>query len=605
MSKSIIGQLMVSLGLDSAQFKKGARDAQSSMQKLGASMQKVGAAISVVGAGVALAVKGQLNAAEQIGRQAQVAGTSAEQFQRFAAGARSVGIEGDKLADILKDMNDRVGDFLSTGGGPMADFFENIAPKVGVTAEQFRGLSGADALQLYVSSLEAANLSQAEMAFYMEALASDATALIPLLQNNGAEMNRLADAAERAGSVISGETIEAAASFNQSLRTLGDVVSGVAVQITAELAPALARVGEFVAEIAVVFSQMDPAFRRFSAILAGLTVVLGPLLVGLGLIVSALGALSAPVLAVIAGIAALTAAVIAFWPEIVALKDALVTAARDGFEYLRRVAEEVVTFFRELPAQMAQIGSDIIDGLVNGITAKWEAAKARVTGVGTAIIDDLKRTFGIQSPSRVMMGIGSDITEGLALGIEQNAARPIGAIQTAAEGMRDVMSRLSGGLANAFTDMATGAKSMGDSLKSLTQDILRMVTNRAFTQLFDMVFAGFGFGGAKGGGINFGGFRAAGGPVSAGRSYVVGERGPEMFVPRVGGQIVPNGSGGGGTVVQVIDQRRGGPDIDTRRERGPDGREIVRIVVGEEIGRGSFDKPMGGRFGNRPQPVRR
>lgn len=40
------------------------------------------------------------------------------------------------------------------------------------------------------------------------------------------------------------------------------------------------------------------------------------------------------------------------------------------------------------------------------------------------------------------------------------------------------------------------------------------------------------------------GFRASGGPVSAGGSYVVGERGPEVFVPRTAGTIIPNGAGG-------------------------------------------------------------
>ena len=42
----------------------------------------------------------------------------------------------------------------------------------------------------------------------------------------------------------------------------------------------------------------------------------------------------------------------------------------------------------------------------------------------------------------------------------------------------------------------------------------------------------------------FGGFRAAGGPVSAGKSYVVGEQGAEMFIPSSNGTIVPNGGMG-------------------------------------------------------------
>lgn len=46
----------------------------------------------------------------------------------------------------------------------------------------------------------------------------------------------------------------------------------------------------------------------------------------------------------------------------------------------------------------------------------------------------------------------------------------------------------------------------------------------------------------------FGGGRAAGGPVSFGRSYLVGEQGPELFVPGRNGMIVPNGNWGGAPV---------------------------------------------------------
>jgi hypothetical protein len=49
------------------------------------------------------------------------------------------------------------------------------------------------------------------------------------------------------------------------------------------------------------------------------------------------------------------------------------------------------------------------------------------------------------------------------------------------------------------------------------------------------------------------GFRANGGDVSAGSPYVVGERGPELFVPQSAGTIVPNGAAGGGTqVIQLV-----------------------------------------------------
>jgi len=58
---------------------------------------------------------------------------------------------------------------------------------------------------------------------------------------------------------------------------------------------------------------------------------------------------------------------------------------------------------------------------------------------------------------------------------------------------------------------------------------------------------------AIGGAIDFafGGGKANGGPVNAGTSYVVGERGPELFVPNTSGKIIPNGGSGGGNTINL------------------------------------------------------
>ena len=49
------------------------------------------------------------------------------------------------------------------------------------------------------------------------------------------------------------------------------------------------------------------------------------------------------------------------------------------------------------------------------------------------------------------------------------------------------------------------------------------------------------------------GRRAVGGPVGAGRPYMVGERGPELFVPGAQGNIVPNNAMGGSNIVVNVD----------------------------------------------------
>lgn len=63
--------------------------------------------------------------------------------------------------------------------------------------------------------------------------------------------------------------------------------------------------------------------------------------------------------------------------------------------------------------------------------------------------------------------------------------------------------------------------------------------------------------------------------------------------------------GGRPSGVNVVVHNYSGAPARTERSRGPDGRELVRVIVGEEIARGKLDRPMKGRFGAAPQPVKR
>ncbi|GAB1364043.1 hypothetical protein MASR1M32_32790 [Rhodobacter sp.] len=199
----------------------------------------LGAAAAAATASLGLILRSTSESAAQIRQFAEVANATPEALQRWSAGARTVGIEQEKLADILKDVNDRVGDFLQTGGGPMADFFENVGPRMGVTADQFARLSGPEALQLYVDTLERAGLSQQEMTFYLEAMASDATRLLPLLRNGGAEMSRLGDQAAGLGAVLDGTALEALRRVQLALGSVSLVFEGLRNRIAVAVAPTI------------------------------------------------------------------------------------------------------------------------------------------------------------------------------------------------------------------------------------------------------------------------------------------------------------------------------------------------------------------------------
>ncbi|KPC56039.1 Lambda family phage tail tape measure protein [Pseudomonas amygdali pv. morsprunorum] len=177
------------------------------------------------------------SSSKEISNLAALAGLGTTEFQKYAAGAKTVGVEQEKLADIFKDTNDKLGDFFNTGGGELKDFFEVIAPKVGVTAESFKKLNSAEALQLYVSSLEKANVSQAEMTFYMEGIADEASALVPLLRNGGKEFKQLGEAAESAGAILSVQTIAVSKQFSNELVGLMQNLQGTKNKIADDFMP--------------------------------------------------------------------------------------------------------------------------------------------------------------------------------------------------------------------------------------------------------------------------------------------------------------------------------------------------------------------------------
>lgn len=100
---------------------------------------------------------------------------------------------------------------------------------------------------------------------------------------------------------------------------------------------------------------------------------------------------------------------------------------------------------------------------------------------------------------------------------------------------RDLAMQAGNIIAQGFEDAVISGGNLREMLKGITQDLLRLVFRQQVTQPLAGAIGNF-----------FAGFRAEGGPVGAGNSYVVGENGPELFVPGSSGSIVPNGAMGGG-----------------------------------------------------------
>lgn len=201
--------------------------------------------------------------AVEIGNLSSVAGVTTDRFQEMAYAASTFGVEQDKLADILKDVNDKFGDYVQTGAGPLADFFENIGPKVGLTAAQFADLSSEQKLGRYVKALEDANLSQADMTFYMEAIASDATLLQGAFADNGAELDRLSKKFRDAGAVMDQDMIQAAKDAKEEFDLASQVIQAQFSIALADLLPVITDVASFIATMATNIGVAYEAMSEF------------------------------------------------------------------------------------------------------------------------------------------------------------------------------------------------------------------------------------------------------------------------------------------------------------------------------------------------------
>ena len=230
-----LASLNIALTADSAKLKNDLNKAKGHTKKWSADQKKqfaamktslmaVGAVASVVGLAIGKALGSATGVAKELKVMSDLTGASTDRLQRITPALLKAGISMEKYADIIKDVNDKTHDFLQNGGGPMVDFFDNIAPKVGITKDAFVGLSGEQGLQLYVNSLEKANLSQEQMTFYMEAIASDSTMLLPLLKDNAAGLDEMASSA---GVLLSEETIANLTSMSAGFNNIGTSITNM------------------------------------------------------------------------------------------------------------------------------------------------------------------------------------------------------------------------------------------------------------------------------------------------------------------------------------------------------------------------------------------
>lgn len=588
-----LGDLVLALSADTARFQSDLGKGHRMAEKFGREVQQVvGGALGRLfalggAAGFSGLVQGQIDAADAAGKLGQKLGLSTEAMSSYMVAAQLADVSTEQLQAGLTRLIANASQ-AAQGTGEAKDAFEAL------------GLSQADVARLME---QGTNALFEEVVGLLEDYRDGAnkTALaVKIFGKSGAELipliNSFKDAKREAAElnyIIDKDTAASAEIFNDNMTRMGISVKALGMRVARELLPEMKGLSAEMVEFA---KNVDTAEDSATALRIFFQTIL------------VLGANVAYVLRMtgkeIGGIAAQLAAWWRFDLQGMAnirqemVRDAEV-ARQKLDEYEKRVMDswgkkvQVQTAFqadvRKFEAAMAKRDAPAIRDTEKEEQERKklaDAAKKRAdeqmriqqqVAQGEQMVNDILaegRALWVQSEQAKdralqadrerlkLLGERSDIEYLLAQQAaleardDQIRADALGKRKEQTKELDDAARALGMTFSSAFEDAVIEGKNLSDVLKGLAKDVARIFLRKTVTEPMAEAASGF-FKSMDIGSVFKDIFRADGGPVSGGSPYIVGERGPELFVPGASGAIVPNHALGGGkrVVIGHIDMR--------------------------------------------------
>lgn len=238
------------------------------------------------------------------------------------------------------------------------------------------------------------------------------------------------------------------------------------------------------------------------------------------------------------------------------------TAERNAYLFTQDLTNNAITEAIRLQAEMAKLTQSTDQQKITDLNTQLEllirqqiVKEQGQLGRGETLSEErqlairkevLEANKGLLSSNQQLIDKSREWSTGWTSAFEQYKSDS----ENAASQSKQYFETFTSGMENAFVSFVqTGKLSFKDLANSLIADFARIQAKKAIAGLF-----GAGGGGGLLGGL-FGGFFAAGGEPPMNKVSVVGENGPELFVPKTPGTIIPNGGSiGGGGQQQTIQQ---------------------------------------------------
>ena len=520
--------LLATLGLDSAKFRQGLDKSQGRLKSFGAGAKRSFSGVGAAFAGLTavLGSKELLDNADAQIKSAKAAGFSFENYQRLRFGYKQAGIEGGAFDKAIVKLNKNIVDGergLKTSLDNFSDLGISFEDLQKLTPEE-RLIAVQDALNNVTDSGKRAQLANDLLgksfgvtAVDIDEVVKAGEGLIPITNESGESAEKSNDA------------------FNLLTTNLKNLATNVLGPLIGALTP--------VVEAFAAFAQEHPALAKLG--------------LALGAIGVAMAVVGGPVTAVAA---AITAAILIWknWDVIVAK----VQEQWDKFGEKFPIIQELIATSVERLALPFNALKEIFSGFFDGIKMIFQGnlldgIKTIINGFVNAIAKALE-TLPFVGENAAKSFRDKFIFQ---LDETKKDALDRSPIPELVEGVRRKMAELP--KIGKATGKGFREEVVGEMEKAEVEvdSVVKGLVNGIGGQISGL------FGGGFGGGLAstifnsvFAGYRANGGPVSAGSSYVVGEKGPELFTPSSSGNITSNDQMGnkGTTVINIsgnVDQR--------------------------------------------------
>lgn len=224
-------------GMDKAEraSAKWSKQVQDDVAKSSAALAGIGAA--AIAAGLAVGASGfQLlkSTSRQIAetdRWAKSLQLSTQELLAWQFAAEKAGVSGDQMADIFKDIGDKIGDAVLNKSGEAVDALNAL----GLSAEKLSKVSPDKQLLAIGESLGKIS-TNAEKTTILESLGNDLSKLLPLFDNNSQKLKQFIDLAKDYGVAPDPSSIDDLVKVNQLFEDMEAQVAGLKIEIAAGLA---------------------------------------------------------------------------------------------------------------------------------------------------------------------------------------------------------------------------------------------------------------------------------------------------------------------------------------------------------------------------------